>query len=150
MGNRLSNTATVEPELGDELSDTDFYYDSLFTSSESQVVKNGSSSQRKTATSTTYDLCHTCWDVLTDTSEFSATRYHSTLSSLERSVCGGCHLCTLVRHFLPERPRHQLDEYMTLSLRWDGTWEGSLLAGWRHQTVSFNLLQLGGLTKYRE
>src|SRR6266498_1199719 len=72
------------------------------------------------ASSNTSDFCHICLDVLSDTSEYGATKYHSTLFSFEKSVQSGCHLCSLVRHFLPERPRHQLDERLTLSLRWDG------------------------------
>jgi hypothetical protein len=102
-----------------------------------------------TSSNTSY-LCTICLRVLTDTTEYGATRYHSSLLSLEESARSGCHLCSLVRHFLPERPRHQLDEYLTLSLKWDGHWEGLLLAGWTHRVVAFNLVQLGSLTKFRK
>ena len=74
-------------------------------------------------------FCSICLDVFADTTEYSATKYHSSLASLDESVKSGCHLCSVVRHFLPERPRHQLDEYLRLSLRWNGGWEGFLEAG---------------------
>src|SRR3954462_5781265 len=56
-------------------------------------------------------LCCICLNVLNDTSEYAPTKYHSSLASLERSASSGCHLCSLVLHFLPARPVHQLDEF---------------------------------------
>lgn len=96
------------------------------------------------------DFCPICPEIMDGSTTWEATKYHSSLRSLEKSVKSGCHLCSLVKHFLPERPLHQLDECLTLSLRWDSIWAGSLLAGWRHRVVVFNLLSLGEMTKFRE
>jgi hypothetical protein len=96
------------------------------------------------------DLCNICLAILQDDSEFGTCSYHSTLHSLEKSVQNGCHLCSLVHHFLPKRPEHQLDERLSLSLRLDEE-TGSidrrpcLWAGWRHRVVSFTLLPVEGL-----
>jgi hypothetical protein len=147
MGNYFTKSAVADLDLGNGLSfDNLVGFRGLHDDEDSRHHVN----QVKAPLSNTSGLCPICSDVLEDTPGQGAIKYHSTLLSLEESVRSGCHLCNLVRHFLPERPRHQLDENLTLSLRWDGSWGGSLIAGWKHQVVSFNLLQWGGLTKFGE
>jgi hypothetical protein len=107
-------------------------------------------SQGLVTTSRGSHLCTICLEALSTLSTYGVNKYHWDLLSLENSVASGCHLCSLVRHYLPERPQHQLDECMTLSLRSDVNWAGSLLAGWRHRPVAFNLLSLGQFRKIRE
>jgi hypothetical protein len=154
MGNSSSKPATIDLNLNNHLTSDEL---PVIGSSTSQISHDIEDPWRviritraRTALSNTSYLCPICLDVLADTTEVGATKYHSSLLSLEESVRSGCHLCILVKHFLPERPQHQLDEYLTLSLRWDGSWEGTLLAGWRHRMVSFHLVQEGRLTKFRE
>jgi hypothetical protein len=96
------------------------------------------------------ELCLMCLEALANIPENGATQHHKELLSLEESVREGCHLCSLIHHFPPERSRRQSNAELTLSLRWDGSSSGSLLAGWKHEMLSFNLLQTADLTTSRE
>lgn len=78
------------------------------------------------ASSKTSELCSICLDALANIPENGATQHHMELLSLEESVRSGCHLCSLIRHFLPGRQRRLSNEGLTLSLRWDGSSSGSL------------------------
>jgi len=95
--------------------------------------------------SNTSKLCSICSNALADILVGANVRHHSTLSSLENSVRSGCHLCILIKHFLPERPLRQLDDNLSLSLEW-----GLLMVGWKHQLEPFNLLSFRKLTSFRE
>jgi hypothetical protein len=148
MGNYRSKFAAADPHLESNQNLDDFT--SIRSNGSHDVEDPYSLNHAQAPSSNISYFCPICSDVLADTTEYGATKYHSSLVSLEDSVKSGCHLCSLVRHFLPERPRHQLDEYLTLSLIWDGSWEGLLFAGWRHLAVSFNLVQSGRLTKFRK
>lgn len=147
MGNNRSKLVAVDSYWDNIQKDSDFT--SVASNDLDDVVDTYRLNHTQELSSNICYFCPICLGVFADTTEYSATKYHSSLASLEASVKSGCHLCSVVRHFLPERPRHQLDEYLTLSLR-DGGWEGLLEAGWRHLTVAFNLVQSQRLTNFRE
>jgi hypothetical protein len=100
--------------------------------------------------SNTSELCLICLDALASIPENGAAQHHTDLLSLEESVRDRCPLCSLIHHFLPERQRRLSKEGLALSLRWDGSSSGSLLAGWKHDMLYFNLLQTLDLTPSRE
>ena len=75
------------------------------TLTSSKVSASLTSGQR--ASSNTFELCSICLEALANIPENGSTQHHTELLSLEESVRSGCHLCSLMRHFLPDRSRRE-------------------------------------------